>query len=186
MARFVTVKARTTTKGGDPSFADIIKHARLIGEQYVAVGILEPQRRYPDSDATLGQVALWQEFGTHTAKGKPMIPPRSFLRTPVDVGRAGIEELKARLLQRIFDGKLSPATALASIGADVVRRMQNTIKKRIAPKLAPYTLEKRKEAGISGTIPLLATQFLYNSIHFAVRRYGFTELRQDLRNKDGA
>lgn len=175
MAPVIKTRVKTTAKG-DATFTQLLADVRRLGSRYVAVGILEPDRKYPDSDATLGQVALWQEYGTHNAKGFPMIPARSFLRSPVDVGMDAIMALKAKLYARVVAKTMTVDKGLAAIGADVVRRMQTTIKRRIAPELAPFTLAMRKENGIQGTIPLLATGFLYNSIHFAVRSFGRGDL----------
>lgn len=168
MPPIIKTRVKTSEKG-DPLFKKLARDMRGVGGQYVSIGILDPERMHPDSDATLGQIALWQEFGTHTATGKPIIPARSFLRTPVDTGMAGIERLKTRLLRQVMNGQLSVRKGLEAIGADIVRRMQNAITKRIDPALAPLTLHLRRERGIKGTVPLIATRFLYNAIHFAVR-----------------
>lgn len=172
-----TLKGRVrTTMKGDADFKRLLRDMGKLGSQYVAVGILEPDRTYPDSDATLGQVALWQEYGTHDAKGFPVIPSRSFLRDPVDSAIGPIEALKAKLLRKVQDKAITAEKGLATIGADIVRRIQTAIKKRIDPPLRPYTLKMRKKKGITGTIPLIATSFLFDNIHFAVRRFGFRDL----------
>lgn len=168
MAKLLQIKVKTTTKG-DVAYNEVRRQVGELARQYVSIGILEPGRAYPNSDVTVGEVALWQEFGTKPKGSRPGIPARSFLRTPFDKGVNAIAALKTRLLGQIFEGKLTVSDGLARLGADAVRRIQTTIKKRIEPPLRPYTLAKRREQRITGTIPLLATRFLFDSIHFAVR-----------------
>lgn len=161
----VTIKRR-----GDMDFRKLENMVRDLADQYVAIGILEATRSYPDSTATLGEVAMTQEFGTETAKGTVAIPSRSFLRTPVDKAIETLVALQETLLNRVFDEKMTVPKALGRMGAEVVRIMQTAIVKRIDPPLRPLTLQLRKERGITGTIPLLATRWLYQNIHFAVRK----------------
>jgi len=168
MPSFVSIRIKSQSRG-DISFADLIKTHQDLARKNVTIGILEPDRKYPDSDATLGEVALWQEFGTHRKDGSVMIPARSFLRTPFDATAERVFEMMRSSLPLIADDKKTVAKALAEVGTFVVNTIQRTIRMRIAPALAPYTLQKRREQGISGTIPLSATNFLYNSIHYAVR-----------------
>jgi hypothetical protein len=165
-----------TRMKGDVYNKALIKTLKASIGQYVAIGILEPDRMYPGKvtslgyspPVSLGQVALWQEFGTHTRDGRVWVPARSFLRTPVDKGMPAINRMKARLLDKIVHGEMGFKQAFETIGADIVRRMTNTIKRRIDPPLANLTLKLRKEQGITGTIPLFATRMLINSIHFKV------------------
>jgi len=171
MANLLHVRIKTTTKG-DVLFEDLKRQYRDLSRKHVSVGILEPHRRYPNSNAMVGEVALWQEFGTQPKGGRPGIPARSFLRTPFDKGLGALFRLKTQLLGMIADDRITVTQALQKLGADAVNRIQTTIKRRIAPELRPFTLEKRKEQGITGTIPLYATHFLYDSIHFAVRTTG--------------
>jgi len=170
MPRILHVKIKTSSKG-DVTFSELKKQYRDLSRKHVTVGILEPGRAYPNTEATVGEVALWQEFGTRPKNGRA-IPSRSFLRTPFDKSTDAIFRLKTKLLAQIAADKITVVQGLQFLGADLVRRMQTAIKKRIPPPLRPYTLERRKEKKISGTIPLYATGFLYNSIHFAVRDSG--------------
>lgn len=56
------------------------------------------------------EIAAWQEFGT------PDIPARPFLRAALEANLRRLREIKTRLLQRLYDGHLTPATALAALG----------------------------------------------------------------------
>ena len=170
MAPILKSQVKTTTKG-DVNYARLISDANKMRSMYAAIGILEPQRVYPETGALLGEVALDQEFGTTSSGGKQLIPSRSFIRTPVDQGTQAIVDMMMMLQGKIQDGVMTVPRALATVGADIVRRMQTAIKKRIDPALAEMTLKLRQERGITGTIPLYATGFLYRSIHFAVRSW---------------
>lgn len=141
---------------------------KLAHNSYVEIGITEPNDPYPDSDVTVGQVAAWMEFGTHTAKGIEMVPARSFLRTPVDAGTDSIEKVKTQQIDKLIQGDISIETALSAIGARVQVLMQNAITRGIAPKLADSTLRRKRALGQPDT-PLLATRFMFDHIGFGVR-----------------
>jgi hypothetical protein len=141
---------------------------KLAHNSYVEIGITEPDEKYPNSDVTVGQVAAWMEFGTHTAKGIEMVPARSFLRTPVDAGQASIEKVKTQQIDKLIQGEISIETALSAIGARVQVLMQNAITRGIAPKLADSTIRRKRALGQPDT-PLLATRFMFDHIGFGVR-----------------
>lgn len=143
----------------------VLKRARNC---FVEVGITEPDAAYPNSEVTVGQVAAWMEFGTHTQAGLPIVPARSFLRTPVDAGMPAIEKVKNQQLDKLLQGEISIETALAAIGTRIQTMMQNAIVRGIAPRLADSTLRRKRALGQPDT-PLLATRFLYEHIGYGVR-----------------
>lgn len=166
----VTIKSTTR---GDVSFRDLLRECQDLGTHEVVVGIVDAGRKpYEDSDATVGEVALWQELGTHDKQGNVLTPARSFIRTPTDKAEEAIRGMMAQALVDLADKKTTVKKALGNVGRYLVRRMQDAIKRRIAPALAPYTIMKRREKGITGTIPLYATTTLYRSINSTVRRIG--------------
>lgn len=130
---------------------------------YVEVGITEPDDMYPDSQVSVGQVAAWMEFGTHSADGKEMVPSRSFLRTPVDNGIKTIEKVKNQQLEGLIQGKIGIETALTAIGTKVQLMMQNSITRGTPPPLADSTL-RRKRALKQLDTPLIATRFMFDHI----------------------
>jgi hypothetical protein len=132
---------------------------------YVEAGISEPDAAYPDSKATVGQVAAWMEFGTHTADGKPIVPARSFIRTPVDVGMGSIDKVRARALAGIIEERSSIKDALDEIGGQLVKLMRNAIVRGIAPRLADRTILRKRALGQPDT-PLIATRFMFDHIDF--------------------
>lgn len=170
------------TQTGDPFFRDILDLFTHCHGSYVEIGILQPNRRYPSEEAvkgdtpTLGQVAAWQEFGTHSKDGTPIVPSRSFIRAPMDHGRRGIERLKERLVQGVIDKKIPLKKAYEAIGQDAVRRMQNAILGRIPPALKPATIRRRTDD--QGTIPLYRTKWLFKSIAFSVTMAATPEVKR--------
>jgi len=184
------IKARTkTTAKGDVGFLALKKELRKAQGSYVTVGILEPERRYPlpvtrpkkgggkasgsaPIGATLGQVAVWMEFGTHDRQGNPIVPARSFIRSPIDRGLAAIERVKTKALQQLALGEITLQVALGRLGAECQRRMQNAIvKSETGPPLKPKTLARKRKLG-QPDIPLIATGLLRSSIAFAVTLAG--------------
>lgn len=162
------VYVKTETRGNVHLDA-ILREFTDIAKKQARIGILEPKRTYPDSPATLGEVALWNEFGVHDRDGKQRVPARSFIRSTVDKRQEAVYKMLEKAIAGIVDEKLTAVDALRAVGVFLVNAIRSTIKRRIDPALAPLTLKLRKEQGITGTIPLLATHFLYNSISFAVR-----------------
>lgn len=132
---------------------------------YVEVGITEPDATYPDSgkNVTVGQVAAWMEFGTHSRDGVPIVPARSFIRTPVDAGMASIQKVKDRALAGIIEERLSIEDGLGSIGDHIVQLMRNAIVRGISPRLADRTLKRKRALGQPDT-PLIATKFMFDHI----------------------
>lgn len=144
----------------------VLKKARNC---YVQAGIREPEATYPGDPegATVGQVAAWMEFGTHTADGRAMVPARSFLRAPIDEGMASIEKVKNRALQGIITEQLSIEDGLAMLGEQMVKLMRNAIVRGISPRLADSTLVRKRAQGQPDT-PLIATGFMFDHISYYV------------------
>lgn len=174
MPRKASVKPKVTIKTtGDALFKEFAKTFKTIKGSWVEIGVLQASRQYPPDPhnpkgprVTLGQVAAWQEFGTHTQDGAPIAPARSFIRAPMDKGKKGIERLKKRQVDMLSRGLTTVEGVLKAIGFDATRRMQNAILRRIPPPLKPSTLAKRTPA--QGTIPLYKTKFLWKALGFKV------------------
>lgn len=154
---------------------------------YVQAGITNPEEKYPGSKAnvTVGQVAAWMEFGTHTREGvtntRPgskfskrhddahwgieVVPARSFIRTPVDEGMDSINRVKNRVLEQILDGKMSIKDGLDAIGVQLTKLMKNAIVRGIEPELRPSTLAGKRALGQPDT-PLVATGFMFDHIDY--------------------
>jgi hypothetical protein len=60
--------------------------------------------------------ATWNEFGTHDAKGKELIPERSFIRAGYDKNKAKIKRDTEKLTQKVIAMELKPQTAAKLLG----------------------------------------------------------------------
>ncbi len=122
----------------------------------VDVGVLEGdgERQYGNSEATVMDVALFNEFGTET------IPPRSFLRGWADENeQANIERMR-RIGEAVMQGKLPSVEAgLARFGVFAVGSIQKRIADGIPPPNAPSTVAKK-----GSSTPLVDTGQLRSSI----------------------
>lgn len=136
---------------------------------FVLVGITEPELTYPNG-ATLGQVAAWMEFGTHSAAGDEIVPERSFIRATIDNKYRAINRLKDQTFQALMAGKISAHTALSTMGFRIVAMMRDTIVRKMTVSNEPLkaaTLKRKRELGQPDT-PLIATRLLLDHIGFQV------------------
>ena len=131
----------------------------------------------PDTGATqqIATTALLNEFGytTTTDRGTPaIVPARPFLRNTIrrearnwlnDIMRGG---------ELVLNGVLPFKAVLEGVTSTAVANVRTTVRLRVAPPLAPYTLKKRLENSIkrgdggvaSGTTPLLDTGQMLNTL----------------------
>lgn len=136
---------------------------------HVTVGIQQPDLAYPGG-ATLGQVAAWMEFGTHSKAGEEIVPERSFIRSTVDRKFAAINRIKDGALREMMAGTLALPKALERLGYRIVEMMRDTITRSATvgnEKLADATLAKKRALGQPDT-PLIATRLLIDHIGFKV------------------
>lgn len=136
---------------------ELMAEARAAKGAFVTIGVHQEEggEAYPDSQATVAEVAFWNEFGTITA------PERSFIRSTVDENQKVLEAMTAKLLSDVLAGKLTTKMALDKIGF----RIQELIKKKILelndPKNAPSTIARK---GFNN--PLVDSRRLWRSIAF--------------------
>jgi hypothetical protein len=146
----------------------VLKKAR---HSFVKVGIVKADDVYPGTNVSVGQVAAWMEFGTHTAKkenddgGAELVPARSFLRVPVDKALGRIEKVRDKQLEAIIHGETGIGEGLDAIGAAVQLIIQNAITRGIRPKLAESTVKQKRRQGYPDT-PLIRTRFMFDHIGF--------------------
>lgn len=114
---------------------------RLISGKGVSVfvGILEEDfsEKHPESDATYGQVATYNELGTSKA------PARSFIRAPFDAFN-GYEKLRNSLLARVVNGTYSMEQALNVLGSSIAKSFRKYINdgEKLLPN-AESTIDKK-------------------------------------------
>ncbi|RYF12854.1 MAG: hypothetical protein EOO40_00195 [Deltaproteobacteria bacterium] len=134
-------------------------------DSFTTFGIKNPEDTYPGSDVTVGQVAAWMEFGTHSKDGIERVPSRSFLRTPIDTQLDLVLKKRDQVLEKVIMGEMSIEKALDAIGQKMVNLSKSAITRGIAPKLANSTLRAKRALSQSDT-PLLATRYMYDHIDF--------------------
>lgn len=124
------------------------------------IGVMDEaaQAKHPKAKgATVGEVALWNEFGTMS------VPSRSFLRDWADENLDRISrELSADLLRVLFASE-NEKLALAKRGKQYVQQVVTRIKRGIPPANSAWTLSQK-----SGTTPLIDTGTLIDSIDYKV------------------
>lgn len=138
-------------------------HGKVVGESkrlkgsFVEIGVHEAQggETYEDSQATIAEVAFWNEFGTINS------PERSFLRSTIDENRPELEGLTAKLLGEVMAGKIDTKKALDKLGF----KIQQLVKKKILdftdPANSAATIERK---GFNN--PLVDSRRLWRSIAF--------------------
>lgn len=135
----------------------------------VFVGIQEEDMKKPKetldgkpSTATLGEVAVYNEFGTEN------IPARSFIRAPWD-STNGYEKLRDSLLKRTVEGKISVVSALNILGSSIAKSFIKRIKDGIEPENSESTLAKKELYSDSQTT-LIATGQLVENIAYKIEK----------------
>jgi hypothetical protein len=164
MARPI-MKAKVKTLDKKERQRRLEKVLKLAKHSFTSFGIKDPDDTYPNSDVTVGQVAAWMEFGTHSKDGVERVPARSFLREPIDENMQAILKVRDKSLNKVIMGEMSIEAALDSIGAKMANLSRSAITRGIAPRLANSTL-RGKRAQSQPDTPLIATRFMYDHIDF--------------------
>lgn len=104
----------------------------------VFVGILEEDFDKPHGDGpeTLGEVAMYNEFGTSR------VPARSFIRATFE-SRGAYQSLTVSLLKRVIAGTLTIDQARNILGSSIAKSFIKAINDGIDPANAEATLDKK-------------------------------------------
>jgi hypothetical protein len=147
-------KTGITLKVEDKGWKDAVSESKKLRKE-LHVGVQEEDAgdKYPDHDATVGQVAMWNEFGTQD------IPARSFLRDWADENAEKIAKQIGADYMRVLFADEDEEAALEKRGSEYSRQIVGRIKRRIPPPNSPKTLARKK-----GTTPLIDTGLLVKSI----------------------
>ncbi len=124
------------------------------------LGILpeEARKKHGFDDATIGQVAIWNEYGT------PTTPARSWLGDFVDENEdLFAKQLGADTLRVIF-AKEDERTVLSKRGSEYRHKMIGRIKRRIDPANAPSTLARKR-----GNVPLIDLGIFLDALRWQVK-----------------
>lgn len=147
---------------------DILKTLHSIAQKDVLVGVPDSApERDDDAEYSNAQIGYINEFGS---------PPNNIPARPhLIAGVEAIEEQAAGILkrggQRALAGDAQAVDqSLHAAGLLAVNSVRKTIQEGDFVPLAPYTLQKRREAGRTGDKPLLDTGQYRNSQTYVVRK----------------
>lgn len=142
--------------------------------QRVTVGYQGPSgaAQHPNADASIAQVAAWQEFGTPGSddrkydQARGHIPSRPFVRTGLAKYSNEIAEAIKNAFRRVLGGDASPEQAQAEVGERMVEAVQQTIldARTWAKPLADATIERKGHDD-----PLIESGAVYDATSYAVR-----------------
>lgn len=134
----------------------------------VEVGVLTGAGKHPNADATIAEIAVWNELGTwvksdsRSGASDEHIPPRSFIQSTFDANKEEYKHTLRRLVKLIQLGKLTEARAEEILGMDMQADIQKTIDDLMDPPNAPTTI---KQKGVNN--PLVVDGHLKNAIKWA-------------------
>jgi hypothetical protein len=167
------IRDKATTSDRKTRHGEFIERElkRLRHKPYVKVGILaenfsDPKKVGQDSKgrpATLGEVAVWNEFGTSDGR----VPERSFIRHPYDHKRAEWIRRTNTLRKRLMAGEIDTEKALGLMGEMIQQAFKDRILSNIQPANAPRTIEGKIRDGNVGDKTLINFGQLLGSIHWS-------------------
>jgi hypothetical protein len=149
-------KIRTKDAGARKFWRKVSK-----AQPVLRVGVLDsPGRTHPNSDtASVGEVAIWNEYGTQT------VPARSFVGGWALENEKKFAETLATAARKYTLEKADREVELGKVGKRFANGMKKRIRNVIRPLNSIYTLERKK-----GDTPLIDTGTLIRSITFTVEQ----------------
>lgn len=148
--------------------------AATLQRQRVTVGYQGPegQAKHPGADASVAQVAAWQEFGTPGSDDRQydvarrQIPSRPFMRTGLAKYQGEIVTVIKAAFQAMLAGKVSVEEAQASVGERMVEAVQQSIldARSWAKPLAQSTIDRKGHDD-----PLIESGTMYDAASYAVK-----------------
>lgn len=153
------IKPKVKTRYNTRLLTDLKTRAKAMAGSYVTVGVDESAGRYEDSNATVAEVAIFNEFGTDT------IPERSFMRSALNENHATLARWYAEVMRKILTEGWTVEKALTALGYRTQVLIQNKIKSNVPPPNAPSTEAKKRRKGIPPRT-LIETTLLLRSIAF--------------------
>lgn len=120
---------------------------KMKGKPYVKVGFPAPAFGKPreDDQLTVGEVAVYNEFGTTDDEGNTHVPERSFLRSTMDEKRSVIQDFIDKTLEKVPD-EYTTEQALERIGLFAVKLIAQKINSNIPPPNAPSTIRRKQSS----------------------------------------
>ena len=132
---------------------------KRINGSHVTVGVHQDAGTYGPGKANVAQVAFWNEFGTR------FIPMRSFIRGMLVKNETKLNDLRAKLLEKVFGLEITWDQALDTLGFMCKQWMMNMIQSNIPPSNSGATLRRKRKFGQPART-LIASGLLLRSIEF--------------------
>lgn len=164
-------KFSTTVKGQD-KVDKLMKVLKAYSNAYVTVGIHEDAGMYSKGEASVVEVALWNEFGTQS------VPERSWMRSTMDEIAPQLNRMRDQMIDNILGKGWSVEKALGFMGFFIQNKLQNKIKSNVGPAYGtgkkPNSADeigvlqeyKREKFGHANT--LRASELMLRSVTFKV------------------
>lgn len=150
------VKIKIDDNGADEMIKDLQKKRKVL-----SVGVLPPDSEalYPGTDNTVGEVSLFQEFGTTN------IPARPFMRAWTDENQKKIrEELKKALQKVVLHKGGNEARALSALGKKYAQQVKARVRAGTGMLAnAQSTIDKKGK-----DTPLVDTERMVEAIDYKV------------------
>ena len=151
-------KAKTTSK--DFGYKRIQSQLRAIKRKpFVKIGILESDGDIKRGNATLAEIATYNEYGTRT------IPERSFIRSTDKENMSRWFDKIVAGQKAIYDGTSTVKKVLTDIGIDAQKKIRSKILNMSTPPNAESTIKKK---GFDN--PLVDTGILVTKIKYKVEK----------------
>ena len=152
----------------DRGFERIRDALAKLGGYQIGIGFQGPsgaEQHSDRSDATVAEVALFQEFGTDAHGNHPGIPERSFLRSAILEQQGALLDLLTNAINATIDGA-DPLDELAKIGKHAARFVRERLvdAPAWAEPLAASTVRRKGH-----DIPLRETDKMVGAITWAIR-----------------
>lgn len=147
---------------------DVLRTLNYLQNYQIEIGIFgdsEGGDLHSDSGITVVEIATIHEFGAPRAN----IPERSFIRAGWDKYKGQIESVASRMMNDVFDGKISVDAYFETVGVFTVGRIQEYL--RSSQGMKPLKQATIQAKGSSK--PLIDTGQLIGSITHRVRRRSF-------------
>ena len=147
-------------------FEDEMKRILEIAEYKIMVGIPEATdaRNEEVGNAALGYI---HEFGSPIAN----IPARPFLIPSVEEQKKNWEKRLGKAASLAIDGDIEAAKGQMEIAGQQTRdAVKSKIASNIQPALAPYTIMKRVERGVTRTNTLIDTGSMLRAVNYVVKK----------------
>lgn len=151
----------------DHGWKNIKREVAKMNDAAVRVGILQDAGKAMErtetgqtvpSDATVAEVAFFNEFGTKTS------PERSFIRSTADENRALFSKFIKQQMHEVFAGTRTVQAALERTGLLAQGKVRKKMRDLKAPPNAPATIEAKGSSN-----PLIDTSHMLKKVDFEVK-----------------